>query len=175
MTAVRLAKNRDEGIDDAVRFDQAIDAYKAYFSEAFLDTWPDAYDRYQAHPSDRGIELVAGEEADEGGAVTLIRDYDNGKDDGHYLGFAVDVYKDRFSAQFNAMWPTAWQAFVDGQEEVVLCQGVVIESADPDATLPDVDIDLPRPPEPTQLPADPPPPEATQLPANQEPPKPTQY
>jgi len=151
---VPLAKNRHQGIDDAVYLDRAIDAYKEYFSGLFTGSWPEAYDKHQADQTQ--IDLVAGELDAPEGAVILVTDYDNGLDDAHYLNWAVEVYHTAFSEDFRAAWPGADEA------PIAFVQGTTVEG-DPGDELPDIDISLPDPPKPTQLPA------------NQAPPKPTQY
>lgn len=161
MTTVPLAKDHTNNIDDAHYLNLAVAAYTQYFSGMFTGTWPEAFARYRSDQTT--INLVAGEIDAPEGAVILVRDYDAGLDDGHYLNWAVDVVKGQLSGVFTDAWPEAWDALTNNQTPIDLVEGETVDA--PPTQLPAIKLDIDRlePPKPTQLPAD------------QAPPKPTQY
>jgi len=158
MSQVPLAKDHERAIDDAHFLNEAVNAYKTYLSGPFTDGWPEAYERYR--DTQQAINLVTGEIDAPEGAVTLVRDYEAGLDDAHYLNFAVtEAFDGRMSARFSDAWAEAHQS-LQGGEPIDLIEGATVGDDRPEQ-LPEIGYDLPDPPkpQPTQLPADQPKPE----------------
>jgi hypothetical protein len=162
---VALNTNHREGIDDAYVLGKAVEAYKSYLSGAFTDDWPEASEKYL--DDDTQITLVSGELDAPADAVVMVRDYEAGIDDLHYIDCGIAVYETSFSESFADAWAVARQDMLDSKVPIVFVQGRTITNEESkDIALPKVDNDIPDPPKP---------PQASQLPADDKPPKPTQY